>query len=133
MHEAYLTLNGVRTSVVTHGKWVEESLTDSKDIVIILTGNPGVTGFYNTFAKTVHEQLGYPVWCVGHAGHNIPNEKISPFPELKSNPELYNLKGQLEHKVKYFCLVIYLSGSFPYNLKLGCISKHTNKICFCYE
>lgn len=99
MHEAYLTLNGVRTSVVAHGKWVEESLTEPKDVVVILPGNPGVTGFYNIFAKTIHEQLGYPVWCIGHAGHNIPNEKLRPFPKLEANPELYDLKGQIDHKV----------------------------------
>lgn len=107
MHEAYLTLNGVRTSVVTYGKWVEESLTDCKDVVIILTGNPGVTGFYKNFAKTIHEQLGFSVWLVGHAGHNIPEEKISPFPKLEAKPELYGVKGQIEHKVsaKQFCSI----------------------------
>lgn len=100
MHEAYLTLNGVRTSIVSYGRWVEESLTDSKDVVVILLGNPGVTGFYKKFAKSIHDQLGYPVWCIGHAGHNIPEEKISPLPKLDAKPELYGVKGQIEHKVR---------------------------------
>lgn len=100
MHEAYLTLNGVRTSIVSYGNWVEESLGDSKDVVVILPGNPGVTGFYKNFARSIHEQLGYPVWCIGHAGHNIPEGKISPFPKLDTKPELYGVKGQIEHKVR---------------------------------
>lgn len=102
MHEAYITLNGVRTNVTAHGKWIEESLIEVKDVVIIITGNPGVTGFYDIFAKTIHEQSGYPVWCVGHAGHNIPQEEISPFPKLTVKPELYGLKGQIEHKVSLY-------------------------------
>lgn len=99
MHEAYITLNGVRTSVITHGQWIEESLTDSKDVVIIIPGNPGIGGFYNNFAKTLNEQLGYPVWCIGHAGHHVPDEKLNPFPKLTEKPHLYGLKGQIEHKV----------------------------------
>lgn len=99
MHEAYLILNGIRTHIIAYGKWVEESLSDCKDIVIIIPGNPGNNGFYNNFAKTIHNQLGYPVWCIGHAGHNIPEEKINPFPKLTSKPDLYGLRGQIEHKV----------------------------------
>lgn len=101
MYEAYLILNGVRTCITAHGKWVEESLIGIKDVVIIIPGNPGVTTFYDRFAKTIHDQLGYPVWCIGHAGHNIPQEEVTPFPKLALNPDLYGLKGQINHKVSY--------------------------------
>lgn len=99
MHQAYLTINGVRTPISTFGRWVEESSKDCEDIIIIVTGNPGINGFYDVFARTLYDKLGYPVWCIGHAGHNIPNQKIDPFPKLKDHAELYGLKGQVEHKV----------------------------------
>lgn len=99
MHEAYLNLNGVRTLVTAHGKWVEETLTGNKNVIIIIPGNPGIPGFYSIFAKTLNEKLGYPVWCIGHAGQNIPDRSIFPFPKLSENPEVYGLKGQIESKV----------------------------------
>lgn len=98
MHEAFLNLNGVRTKVSTWGKWVEESPGGVDDIVLIITGNPGINGFYNTFAKTIHENLGYSVWCLGHAGHDLPKQLIT-LPKFKECQELYGLKGQVQHKV----------------------------------
>nr|CAH7755726.1 unnamed protein product [Callosobruchus chinensis] len=101
MHEAYLDIGGVRTKVSTYGKWIEESVECNEDIVIIIPGNPGITGFYDKFAKLLHESLGYSVWCIGHAGHNIPKEKISPLPKLKVNEETYGLKAQIKSKAEF--------------------------------
>ncbi|CAH2006808.1 unnamed protein product [Acanthoscelides obtectus] len=101
MREAYLDINGVGTRVSTYGKWIEESVECNEDIVIIIPGNPGITGFYDKFAKLLHESLGYSVWCIGHAGHNIPKERISPLPALKGNEELYGLKGQIKSKAEF--------------------------------
>lgn len=101
MYEAYLEINGVRTKITSFGKWVEESFTDSEDIVIIIPGNPGVNGFYNSFAKTIHDKLGYSVWIIGHAGHNFPKQRISPLPPLEGNGDLFGLKGQVQSKVSY--------------------------------
>ncbi|KAG5866152.1 hypothetical protein JTB14_017002 [Gonioctena quinquepunctata] len=102
MHQGYLELNQVRTKVTTFGRWVEETTKDSEDIVIIIPGNPGVNGFYENFAKTLHEKLGYSVWCIGHAGHNLPEQVLSPLPKFKGNEYVYGLKGQIEHKVDFF-------------------------------
>ncbi|XP_018563479.1 lipid droplet-associated hydrolase [Anoplophora glabripennis] len=100
MHEAFLNLNGVRTKVSTWGRWVEESSEGQDDIVLIITGNPGINGFYNNFAKTIHEKLGYPVWCLGHAGHDLPKETIT-LPKFKEHQELYGLKEQVQHKADF--------------------------------
>ncbi|KAJ8948426.1 hypothetical protein NQ318_007949 [Aromia moschata] len=97
MHQAYIELNGVQTKITTWGRWIEESSSVIEDIVIIVTGNPGVSGFYDLFAKTIHEKLGYSVWCIGHAGHDLPPTKI-PLPKLKTHGELYGLQGQIKHK-----------------------------------
>ncbi|KAJ8923053.1 hypothetical protein NQ315_001602 [Exocentrus adspersus] len=101
MQEAFLELNGVRTKVSTWGRWVEESSDGVKDIVLIITGDPGVNGFYNNFAKILYEDLGYPVWCLGHAGHDLPKEPVT-LPKFKEHKELYGLKGQIRHKADFF-------------------------------
>ncbi|CAG9817871.1 unnamed protein product [Phaedon cochleariae] len=116
MHEAYLEVNKVRTKVTTFGRWVEESpktSEDIEDIVLIIPGNPGITSFYNIFAKTLHDKLGYPVWCIGHAGHNFPDQPIM-IPKLEVNKELYGLKGQIQHKVDF--IEKYLSGNVRLHL-----------------
>ncbi|KAJ8935116.1 hypothetical protein NQ314_013012 [Rhamnusium bicolor] len=122
MHQAYLELNGVRTKVSTWGKWVEESTKDTEDIVIIITGNPGISGFYDLFAETINEKLGYPVWCLGHAGHDLPKEPIT-LPKFNDHKELYGLKGQIQHKVlSYLCfLLIFFEKYVPINTRVHLI------------
>lgn len=96
----FLEINGVRTPVLTYGKWVEEDFEDIQDLIVVIPGNPGHTGFYRTFMETLHEQTGFPVWMVGHAGHEMPdNNKIAPIPPLRGHEALYGLKGQGQHKV----------------------------------
>lgn len=110
MQRAFLEINGVRTNVLTYGKWVEESFkpTEPKDVILVIPGNPGVTGFYKMFMHTLNEKTGYPVWIVGHAGHEIPrNNPICSVQALKGNEGLFGLKGQVEHKV--VCLLQNLS------------------------
>lgn len=103
MNEAYLNINNVPTKVITWGKWVEESFKENerKDIVICIPGNPGVTKFYTAFLQTVYEKVGFPVWIIGHAGHEHPHNKnnIYDVPPLKENEQLYSLQGQTDHKV----------------------------------
>lgn len=100
MQKAYLELNGVRTSIQTWGRWVEESSPDNNnEIIVIIPGNPGVTGFYTTFGKALHEKTNLPVWCVGHAGHTIQKNSVQPLPGLKENLKLFGLRGQIDNKV----------------------------------
>lgn len=103
MREAYITINDVPTHIMTWGKWIEESFNENeKQVVIFITGNPGLPGFYTNFLSLVHKNIGpnIPVWTMAHAGHDIPPVSgVRKFPELKSNIEKFNLAGQVEAKV----------------------------------
>ncbi|XP_060521537.1 lipid droplet-associated hydrolase-like isoform X2 [Cylas formicarius] len=99
MQQAFVELNKVRTKILTWGRWIEESQQGTNEVVILIVGNPGTVGFYETFGKTLYQQSNIPVWCVGHAGHNFPTENsFTKLPKFSDNKELYSLKGQIEHK-----------------------------------
>lgn len=105
MHTAFVTINKVPTKVTTWGKWVEESFDSEKekDLIICIPGNPGFTQFYYRFLETLHQQLGWPIWIVSHAGHERPeNENLYNIPNIKENKDLYNLSGQIKHKMEFF-------------------------------
>ncbi|XP_058454853.1 lipid droplet-associated hydrolase isoform X2 [Malaya genurostris] len=97
MQESYPIIRKVPTHIITWGKWIEESLGDCKEIVICITGNPGLPGFYTKFLSTVYECLNkeIPVWVIGHAGHDEASESPykKPVPPMKSNENLYDLKA----------------------------------------
>uniref|UniRef100_A0A2M4AQQ0 Lipid droplet-associated hydrolase n=1 Tax=Anopheles triannulatus TaxID=58253 RepID=A0A2M4AQQ0_9DIPT len=105
MQESYPVIAKVPTHILTWGKWIEESLGDQKEIVLCITGNPGLPGFYTKFLSTVHECLNkeMPVWVIGQAGHDEADENPykRPTPPLQGNEELYNLSGQLQHKIEF--------------------------------
>ncbi|XP_043650876.1 lipid droplet-associated hydrolase [Drosophila teissieri] len=102
MQEAYVNINSIPTHVFTWGRWIEETITE-KEIVICITGNPGLPGFYTEFAGTLQKELGdLPVWVIGHAGHDDPPEaSIREVPQLSGNEELFNLDGQIRHKIAF--------------------------------
>jgi len=59
-------------------------------------------GFYTTFCSTLYEQLNREtvIWAVGHAGHDEPKKDLNmKVPKLKEHPHLYDLKGQINHKL----------------------------------
>jgi len=65
MQEAYVNINSIPTHIFTWGRWIEETITE-KEIVICITGNPGLPGFYTEFAGTLQKELGdLPVWVIG--------------------------------------------------------------------
>ncbi|KAF7286822.1 hypothetical protein GWI33_003879 [Rhynchophorus ferrugineus] len=101
MNEAFVEINNVRTKVVTWGRWIEESAGSTNKIIILIPGNPGITHFYQKFAKTLYERSEIPVWCVGHAGHNFSDRSVT-FPKFDDNKHLYGLSGQVEHKLEFF-------------------------------
>lgn len=71
MQEGYVVINSVPTHIYTYGKWIEEKFDeDTKEIVLIISGNPGLPGFYTTFASTLYDefQKRVPVWVIGQAG-----------------------------------------------------------------
>lgn len=103
MQEAYVSINDVPTHVMCWGKWVEESFGDTKEVVICITGNPGLPGFYTKFLSQVHKSLDseLPVWVISHLGHDDPPaSSIRKVPELNGNEQLYDLDGQIKHKVR---------------------------------
>lgn len=122
MQEAYIDIQDIPTHIMCWGKWVEESLGDTKEIVICITGNPGLPGFYTKFLSTIHETVNkdIPVWVIGifnnililkykyliynlesgHVGHDEPpSNSLKKVPALKGAEEVFNLRGQIEHKV----------------------------------
>jgi len=104
MKEAYLKINGVPTKVVTWGQWVEEDFTNCEDkkLILCIPGNPGITTFYKEFLQILHNRTNIPVWIVSHAGHEMPmNSELNCMPLLHENEQLFNLKGQIEHKVSW--------------------------------
>ncbi|CAK9796862.1 Lipid droplet-associated hydrolase [Anthophora quadrimaculata] len=104
MYRATLKLNGVPTKVIAEGCWVEEGLArcTKKDIVILLTGNPGVPDFYEGFVKTIRSRLPsteVPIWIVGHAGHTQPSSSLAyTMPSNLTWDEHYGLMAQVQHK-----------------------------------
>lgn len=66
MNEAFVNILDVPTHIFTWGNWIEESFS-KKEIVLCITGNPGLAGYYTQFMRTVHEQLEHdlPVWIIG--------------------------------------------------------------------
>ncbi|KDR21527.1 lipid droplet-associated hydrolase [Zootermopsis nevadensis] len=102
MREGFVNVNGLSTHVITWGGWIEDALNaDHKEIVLLITGNPGLAGYYTTFLTRLQSRLGVPVWAVSLAGHVLPPTAINSLPPLRQNPELYNLKGQVEHKLAF--------------------------------
>ncbi|XP_068143360.1 LOW QUALITY PROTEIN: lipid droplet-associated hydrolase [Drosophila tropicalis] len=102
MQEAYVNINNIPTHIITYGKWIEETITE-KELVICITGNPGLPGFYTEFGASLQQELGnLPVWVIGHAGHDDPPEaSIREVPQLSGNEELFNLDGQIRHKIEF--------------------------------
>lgn len=101
MNETYEIINSVPTHVFTYGKKLDENFEDHNELVISITGNPGLAGFCLPFLSTLHQELNeLPVWGIGHAGHDDPpTESGLIVPPLEGNEHLYNLQGQLKHKV----------------------------------
>lgn len=101
MQTEYVNVCGMPTKVITWGKTVHDKFdkNEHKDIVICIPGNPGLTKVYSEFLQTVHEQVGYPVWIIGHAGHELPNDVKSEIPPLEANEKIYGLQGQILYKV----------------------------------
>lgn len=72
----------VPTHIFTWGNWIEESFS-KKEIVLCITGNPGLAGYYMQFMKTIHEKLGHdiPVWVIGkcHDFHFISHVTLNDY------------------------------------------------------
>lgn len=68
-----------------------------------------------------------PIWVIGHAGHDEPNKKLElSTPPLKGNEELYDLNGQLNHKIEF------INRFVPKDIKVHLIG-HSIGSKFCLE
>lgn len=67
MEEAYLNINGIPTHIITWGKWVQDSLSDTNELIICVTGNPGTPGYYVDFLSKLYNDLKgeTPIWLIG--------------------------------------------------------------------
>ncbi|CAD7089063.1 unnamed protein product [Hermetia illucens] len=105
MQEAFVNINEIPTHVMTWGKWIEESFADhEREVVICITGNPGLPGFYTQFLSTLHNNLDAktPVWVIGHAGHDEPSaSSVRKVPPLSGNESKFELNAQLKHKIEF--------------------------------
>lgn len=71
MQDGYVEINKVPTHIFTWGQWVEDEFKEeNKEIVLIITGNPGLPGFYTKFCSSLYNELDkkVPIWVIGHAG-----------------------------------------------------------------
>ncbi|KAL3272551.1 hypothetical protein HHI36_014023 [Cryptolaemus montrouzieri] len=76
MQEAFVNINNIPTKVVTVGRWITEKPEKDEDkIILIIPGNPGVTGFYKKFMQILYEKHQCPVWIISHTGHDRNRQK----------------------------------------------------------
>lgn len=66
MDTTVIDISGVPTRILTWGKKLGDKF-DRKEIVLFVTGNPGLSGFYITFLTTLFRFLqgNIPVWIIG--------------------------------------------------------------------
>ncbi|KAJ8735761.1 hypothetical protein PYW07_007381 [Mythimna separata] len=95
MKHEFVTLNHVQTHLITFGNPFD---CDGKDVIVCITGNPGIPDFYIEFAAELHKSTGLPLCVIGHAGHDIvPDEQSNV---LKGQEHLFHLEGQIKHKLE---------------------------------
>jgi hypothetical protein len=70
MKQDFVKINSVPTRILTWGKWITDNFDDgTENLVILISGSPGIITFYTKFCQTIYENLnGIPVWAIGHAG-----------------------------------------------------------------
>ncbi|XP_072749257.1 lipid droplet-associated hydrolase isoform X2 [Anoplolepis gracilipes] len=106
MRRSMINCNQVQTQVISEGRWIEEDPLphSSKHLVLVITGNPGIPQFYESFIKAIKSRLtlDIPVWIIGHAGHVQPpcNLEIA-MPGDEKWAECYSLTAQIQHKVEF--------------------------------
>lgn len=66
MEDKFIDICGVPTKILTWGKSLGEPF-DKKELVLFVSGNPGLSGFYITFLTALFKFLhgNTPVWVIG--------------------------------------------------------------------
>ncbi|PZC75504.1 hypothetical protein B5X24_HaOG206045 [Helicoverpa armigera] len=83
-------LNNVETRLITFG----DPFKCTSEVIVVITGCPGIPDFYWEFADQLHRCTQLPVCVVGHAGHDDIE-----YPNVTPSKSLYDIKGQIEHKL----------------------------------
>uniref|UniRef100_A0A3B3UV14 Lipid droplet-associated hydrolase-like n=1 Tax=Poecilia latipinna TaxID=48699 RepID=A0A3B3UV14_9TELE len=73
LNSEFFFCSGAATEVLKVGSF---QLSGEKVLLLLIPGNPGVVGFYESFMRTLHGLLGRPVWAVSHAGHCAPPDSM---------------------------------------------------------
>ncbi|MBN3286679.1 LDAH hydrolase, partial [Polyodon spathula] len=85
-------------------------------LLFVLTGNPGIVGYYKTFMQALYQMLDhkYPVWAVSQAGHCVPPDSMEMMEDTDviELEDVFGLNGQVEHKRAF------LKHHVPRNIKL---------------
>lgn len=110
MKQSFVDISGIPTLVTTWGGHIGEKL-DSKEIILCIPGNPGISEYYYSFLEILHNRLEIPVWIIGHTGHEEPEDEeiLKKIPQLKGNETIYNTFGQIDHKVRRLCFILFFS------------------------
>lgn len=104
MRRSVIICNQVQTEIISEGRWIEEDPPphSTKQVVLVITGNPGIPLFYEGFIKELNSRVSSdtPVWVIGHAGHVQPPENLDiAMPSDQKWAECYSLTAQIQHKV----------------------------------
>lgn len=62
MNEHHMVLNNVQTRVLC---WGNPFHTLDKDVIVCITGNPGIPDFYIEFGSELHKNTELPVCVIG--------------------------------------------------------------------
>lgn len=108
MCESFVNINKIPTKVLMFGELISENCDQNSnelnDVILFIPGTIGITTFYAEFLETIHKDTGYPVWAIGHVGHDIYIDEKGikhDVPPLENNGEIYGLQGQIDHKVRF--------------------------------
>lgn len=80
MQDGYVLINSVPTHIYTYGQWIEDKFdVKTKELVLIISGNPGLPGFYTTFGSTLFNEFNkqIPIWIIGQAGMSLMSSESS--------------------------------------------------------
>ncbi|KAJ0182358.1 hypothetical protein K1T71_001727 [Dendrolimus kikuchii] len=127
MNSVIENLNNIETNLLT---WGNPFNCDGLDVIICVTGNPGITDFYTEFASELHTSLNLPVCVIGHAGHEPVSDKNSNV--LRGQEHNFDLNGQIKHKVELLRLIDEKSKFHLIGHSIGCwiilelLNKHSD-------
>lgn len=95
-------VEGNPINIIKCGNW--KLSEKEKALFLIIPGNPGSMGFYETFAEALYSESGIPVWGISHTGHvTIPNDVQECDKKSMHHPAVQDcgLAPQIRHKILF--------------------------------